>query len=81
MPIGYARVSETDGSELLDLQRDALIDAGVAADQIYEDRVSSRKDHGLGLEACRGDRHDNAKRMAGVRDLRGAGGVRARVDR
>ena len=30
MLIGYARVSKADGSQLLDLQRDALIDAGVA---------------------------------------------------
>ena len=52
MLIGYARVSKTDGSQLLDLQRDALIDAGVAADRIYDDRVSSRKDYRPGLEAC-----------------------------
>ena len=52
MLIGYARVSKTDGSQLLDLQRDALIDAGVAADRIYDDRVSSRKDNRPGLEAC-----------------------------
>ena len=52
MLIGYARVSKADGSQLLDLQRDALIDAGVAADRIYEDRVSSRKDYRPGLEAC-----------------------------
>ena len=52
MLIGYARVSKADGSQLLDLQRDALIDAGVAADRIYDDRVSSRKDYRPGLEAC-----------------------------
>ena len=52
MLIGYARVSKADGSQLLDLQRDALVDAGVAADRIYEDRVSSRKDYRPGLEAC-----------------------------
>ena len=52
MLIGYARVSKADGSQLLDLQQDALIDAGVAADRIYEDRVSSRKDYLPGLEAC-----------------------------
>ena len=52
MLIGYARVSKADGSQLLDLQRDALIDSGVAADRIYEDRVSSRKDFRPGLEAC-----------------------------
>jgi hypothetical protein len=29
MHIGYMRVSKADGSQVLDLQRDALIDAGV----------------------------------------------------
>ena len=51
MLIGYARVSKADGSQLLDLQRDALIDAGVADQRIYEDRASGRKDHRPGLEA------------------------------
>ena len=50
MLIGYARVSKADGSQLLDLQRDALIDAGVADQRIYEDRASGRKDHRPGLE-------------------------------
>ena len=52
MLIGYARVSKADGSQLLDLQRDALIRAGVEADRIYEDHASGRKDHRPGLEAC-----------------------------
>ena len=52
MLIGYARVSKADGSQLLDLQRDALIDAGVVAERIYEDRASGRKDHRPGLDAC-----------------------------
>jgi len=52
MLIGYARVSKADGSQLLDLQRDALIEAGVDADRIYEDRASGRKDHRPGLDAC-----------------------------
>ena len=51
MLIGYARVSSADGSQLLDLQRDALIDAGVAAERIYEDRASGRKDHRPDLDA------------------------------
>ena len=34
MLIGYARVSKADGSQSLDLQRDALIAAGVGEDQI-----------------------------------------------
>ncbi len=52
MLIGYARVSKADGSQLLDLQRDALIGAGVETDRIYEDHASGRKDHRPGLEAC-----------------------------
>ena len=37
MLIGYVRVSKADGSQLLDMQLDALIGAGVAADRIYEE--------------------------------------------
>ncbi len=52
MPIGYARVSMADGSQLVDLQRDALSAAGVAQERIYEDKASRRKDHRPGLDAC-----------------------------
>ena len=52
MLIGYARVSKADGSQLLDLQCDALLDAGVDEERIYEDRASGRRDHRPGLEAC-----------------------------
>ena len=52
MLIGYARVSKADGSQSLDLQRDALIAAGVDARQIYSDRASGKKDERAGLEAC-----------------------------
>ncbi len=52
MLIGYARISKADGSQSLDLQRDALIEAGVAADKIYEDQASGKKDDRPGLEAC-----------------------------
>ena len=37
MFIGYIRVSKSDGSQLLDLQKDALIKAGVEPKYIYED--------------------------------------------
>ena len=50
--IGYVRVSKADGSQVHDLQRDALVAAGVAADQIYEDSASGRRDDRPGLEAC-----------------------------
>ncbi|MDD9999671.1 MAG: recombinase family protein [Rhodospirillaceae bacterium] len=52
MLIGYMRVSKADGSQLLDLQRDALIDAGVEEERIYEDLASGRHDHRPGLGAC-----------------------------
>ena len=52
MFIGYARVSKSDGSQVLDLQIDALIQAGVNKKRIYHDYASSRKDSRHGLEAC-----------------------------
>lgn len=48
--IGYAHVSKADGSELLDLRRDALIGAGVEEARIYEDRASGRHDDRRGLD-------------------------------
>ena len=52
MLIGYARVSKSDGSQSVDLQRDALIAAGVEAARIYEDRASGAREDRPGLEAC-----------------------------
>lgn len=52
MLIGYMRVSKQDGSQCLDLQRDALIKAGVVPERIYEDLSSGRKDARPGLESC-----------------------------
>lgn len=52
MLIGYARVSKADGSQSLDLQRDALITASVEEEQIYSDMASGKKDDRSGLEAC-----------------------------
>lgn len=52
MLIGYMRVSKNDGSQSLDLQRDALIATGINQDRLYEDYVSSKKDLRPGLEAC-----------------------------
>ena len=40
MLIGYARVSKADGSQSLDLQRDALGAAGVDAGHVYHDFAS-----------------------------------------
>ena len=44
MLIGYIRVSKSDGSQVLDLQRDALRAGGVAPDRVYQDLASGRKD-------------------------------------
>lgn len=52
MLLGYMRVSKADGSQSLDLQRDALISAGVEVDYLYEDLASGRKDDRSGLAAC-----------------------------
>lgn len=52
MNIGYARVSKSDGSQSLDLQKDALVVAGVAEDQICSDQASGKKDDRPGLENC-----------------------------
>ena len=52
MLIGYARVSKTDGSQSLDLQRDALAAAGVSDAHLYSDYASGKKNVRPGLEAC-----------------------------
>jgi DNA invertase Pin-like site-specific DNA recombinase len=50
--IGYMRVSKADGSQVLDLQRDALVAAGLQERDIYSDHASGKKDDRPGLEAC-----------------------------
>jgi DNA invertase Pin-like site-specific DNA recombinase len=52
MLLGYMRVSKSDGSQVLDLQRDALIQAGVPSDRLYEDVASGKRDDRPGLQAC-----------------------------
>lgn len=52
MLIGYARVSKADGSQVQDLQLDALQAAGVGESDIYSDTASGSKDDRPGLEAC-----------------------------
>ena len=52
MLIGYARISKANGSQSLDLQRDALAEAGVGAEAIYEDRISGKREARPGLDAC-----------------------------
>ena len=50
MLIGYARVSKGDGSQALDLQLDALREAGVADAQIYSDMASGARSDRPGLD-------------------------------
>ena len=52
MLIGYMRVSKADGSQSTDLQRDALISAGVSPANLYKDQASGRRDERPGLIAC-----------------------------
>lgn len=52
MFVGYMRVSKADGSQSVDLQRDALVAAGIGGDQLYEDRASGKTDDRPGLTAC-----------------------------
>ncbi|WP_298591607.1 recombinase family protein [uncultured Kocuria sp.] len=46
------RVSKVDGSQTTDLQRDALLAAGVGAEALYEDKASGAKDDRPQLVAC-----------------------------
>ena len=52
MLIGYARVSKTDGSQSLDLQRDALRAEGIDAVNLYHDFASGVRDDRPGLDTC-----------------------------
>lgn len=52
MQIGYVRISKTDGSQNLDLQKDALVQEGVLLENIYEDQASGKKGDRPGLASC-----------------------------
>ncbi|MEX5307668.1 recombinase family protein [Kocuria sp. CPCC 205258] len=52
MLVGYMRVSKADGSQATDLQRDALVAAGVEAGGLYEDKASGKTDDRPQLAAC-----------------------------
>jgi DNA invertase Pin-like site-specific DNA recombinase len=49
MLIGYMRVSTSGDRQVLDLQRDALIAAGVDARHLFEDRVTGSRGDRVGL--------------------------------
>jgi len=51
--IGYMRISKADGSQNLNLQKDALLSAGVDESRLYSDQQSgSRHDNRPGLQNC-----------------------------
>lgn len=52
MQVGYMRVSKSDGSQTTDLQRDALIAAGVEEKYIYQDYASGKLEDRPGLTSC-----------------------------
>lgn len=52
MLIGYMRISKVDGSQTTNLQRDALVAAGIDGDRLYEDHASGKRDSRPGLDAC-----------------------------
>jgi DNA invertase Pin-like site-specific DNA recombinase len=50
--IGYMRVSSADDRQSTDLQRDALLAAGVDERHLHQDRASGARDDRPGLKAC-----------------------------
>lgn len=52
MLIGYVRVSKSNGDQVLDPQKDALMEYGVNPEYIYEDYCSGAKDKLEGRDAC-----------------------------
>ena len=52
MMVGYMRVSSTDDRQSVDLQRDALLAAGVDDRHFYSDKASGARDDRPGLKAC-----------------------------
>jgi DNA invertase Pin-like site-specific DNA recombinase len=52
MLVGYMRVSSADDRQSVDLQRDALIAAGIDERNLYCDKASGARDKRPGLKAC-----------------------------
>lgn len=52
MLVGYMRVSSDNDRQTTALQRDALIDAGVDARHLFEDKASGGRDDRPGLKSC-----------------------------
>ena len=55
MLVGYMRVSTSDERQSVDLQRDALIVAGIDERHLHHDRASGARDDRPGLKACMAD--------------------------
>lgn len=55
MLVGYMRVSSADDRQSVDLQRDALVAAGVDARHLHQDKASGARDNRAGLKACLDD--------------------------
>lgn len=52
MLIGYMRVSSTDDRQSVDLQRDALVAAGVDSRHLFSDKASGAREDRVNLKAC-----------------------------
>jgi DNA invertase Pin-like site-specific DNA recombinase len=52
MLVGYMRVSSADDRQTVDLQRDALVAAGVDHRHLHTDKASGARDDRPGLKAC-----------------------------
>jgi DNA invertase Pin-like site-specific DNA recombinase len=52
MLVGYMRVSSADDRQTVDLQRDALLAAGVDERHLYSDKASGARDDRTGLKEC-----------------------------
>jgi DNA invertase Pin-like site-specific DNA recombinase len=52
MMIGYMRISSADDRQSVDLQRDALVAAGVDERHLYQDKASGARDDRPGLKDC-----------------------------
>jgi DNA invertase Pin-like site-specific DNA recombinase len=52
MLVGYIRISTSDDRQSTDLQRDALLSAGVDERNIHEDKASGVRDDRPGLKLC-----------------------------
>ncbi|MEC5292805.1 MULTISPECIES: recombinase family protein [unclassified Aurantimonas] len=58
MLVGYMRVSRSDERQSVDLQRDALVAAGVDERHLHQDKASGARDDRPGLKACMADLRD-----------------------